>query len=153
MRLIITCIALMLSPSSFSQLIGWNYDQVVKLKGTNYELKNTTTEGGTQIYFLKYYKKLNIDGPEMLGEYTETFVFRKSTNEVYSYLFLGSKKETDVVALIENNNNKYKVIDKGNKQENFEWHDEKSNTVFILNLMSNVGNEYKYIKYIAMGRE
>jgi len=153
MKFFITATALMISSSCFSQLIGWTFDQVVKLKGTEYELKNSTTNTGTKIYFVSYEKKLYIDGPKELANYKETFVFKKSSNVVYSYQFLGSKKETDVTALIESNNQKFKVIDKGGKQKDFEWHDEKSNTVYILTLMSDVGNEYKYIAYIAMGQE
>src|SRR5450432_2464910 len=111
MKFFITAITFMISSSCFSQLIGWTFDQVVKLKGTDYKLKSSTTNTGTEIYFVSYDKKLYIDGPKELANYSETFVFKKPSNIVYLYHFSGSKKETDVTALIESNNEKFKVID------------------------------------------
>ena len=148
MKLIITCIALMISLSSQSQLIGWSFDQVVKFKGDNYKLTNEDDAR----YYIEYRKELYIDGPKELTHYTEMFIFRKAANKVYAYMFLGAKKETDIANIIETNNQNFKVIDKGKKQTSFEWHDEKTNTVYVLSLMTDIGTgDYKSISYTARG--
>lgn len=151
MKPLFTSIALIISLSSFSQLVGWSFDQVVKLKGTDYkyEIEGTDEEFGER-YSITYKKEFYIDGK--YARATEIFSFRKSSNIVFKYLFMGAKKETDILSIIENNNQKFKVIDKGNKQPDFIWHDEKANVNYQLSVMSSIGNgEYKYINYFAIG--
>lgn len=138
---------------SFSQLIGWSFDQVVRLKGSNYEMIKTKTDAGVDIYFLKYKLQNYINGSEDAYGIRESFGFKKSDNKVYNYFFVGAKKENEITEMIENNNKKFKIIDKGKDQKDFEWADEANNIVYTLSIMTDVGNGYKLVNYIAMNKE
>lgn len=146
--ILIFVLSMLFSIVSSSQLIGWSFDQVVRLKGSNYKLEKTKTDDGEDIYFVKYEFKTYLNGREMiLMDIRETYAFKNSNNKVYSVFFLGAKKESELIEIIEKNN-RFKIIDKGKKQEDFEWLDEANNIIYILSIMNDVGNGYKRVSYL-----
>lgn len=154
MKFIITCIALLISLNSFSQLMGWTLEQVVKLKGADYKyaFEGTDEEYGDR-YNISYKKKYYIEGNTQFNYSEEIFSFRKSSNVVFKYMYYGAKKESDILAIIESNNQKFKVIDKGKMQSDFIWHDEKTGAIYQLEITFSIGNgDYKRINYTAIGK-
>jgi len=68
-------------------------------------------------------------------------------------MYYGAKKESDILAIIESNNQKFKVIDKGKMQSSFIWHDETTNAIYQLEITFSIGNgDYKRINYTAIGK-
>ena len=149
MKFIIFCITLLISAPSYSQLIGWTFEQVVKFKGTDYILAQDTDE----MYSLEYKREVSTDGPQYMSHFSEFFSFYKSSNKVFKYLFMGAKKEIDIESIIEKNNQKFKVIDKGKKQPDFQWFDETNNTIYQLSITTSIGSNHKYISYFAIGEK
>ena len=76
-----------------------------------------------------------------------------SPDKVDWYHFVGTKKESEVASIIENNNQKFKSIDKGKEQRGFEWYDEKSKMIYSLTLIGVVINDYRIIVYDVMPQE
>lgn len=114
-----------------SQLLGWSFDDVIKLKGKEYKT-GPSKEGS---YFVSYEVKTSIvDGKEYPVGSGETFLFDSVTNKVWRYVLVGLKSESDIVEIIEKNNSKFKKIDLGSKQNFFQWIDIQNNIEYNLNI-------------------
>lgn len=150
MKLILTCIfAILFKSITFSQFFGWSFDQVVRLKGSNYEMTSSRNDKNEDIYSIKYKYQNYVNGKDDGFGIIERYIFKRSDNKVFSFSFIGQKKENEIIEIIETNNKKYKVIDKGKDQEAFEWLDEENSVLYILNFIGIYTSGYKAVSYLV----
>jgi hypothetical protein len=129
--------------SGYAQQLGWSFDDVVRLKGEYYKI-GPSKEGS---YFVSYnVEKSIVNGKEYPVGSNETYLFDLTTNKVWRYVFLGVKREVDIVDIIEKNNTKYKKIDMGSKQNFYQWIDINNNVEYNLNIQIQL-DDCKFILY------
>lgn len=129
--------------SAKSQLLGWTFDEVIRLKGKDYKI-GPSKKGS---YFVSYEIKTSIvNGKERSIGSGETYLFDSITNKVWRYGFSGLKRESDIVEIIERNNAKFKIIDMGSKQNFYQWIDIQSKAEYTLSIMMQL-EDNKFILY------
>lgn len=142
-------ISLFLITSASSQLLGWSFNEVIRLKGKDYK-SGPSKEGS---YFVSYEVKTSIvNGKEYLVGSGETYLFDSITNKVWKYMFVGLKSESDIVEIIEKNNSKFKKIDIGSKQNFFQWIDLQNNAEYTLSIEMQL-EDNKFIFYTCEIKE
>lgn len=135
--------------SASSQLLGWSFDEVIRLKGKDYKT-GPSKEGS---YFVSYEVKTSIvSGKEYPVGSSETYLFNRITNKVWKYTFAGLKGESDIVEIIEKNNSKFKKIDMGSKQNSFQWIDVQNNVEYTLSIKMQL-EDNKFILYFCELKE
>jgi hypothetical protein len=135
--------------SASSQLLGWSFNEVIRLKGKDYK-SGPSKEGS---YFVSYEVRTSIvNGKEYPVGSGETYLFDSITNKVWRYMLVGLKSESDIVEIIEKNNSKFKKIDMGSKQNFFQWIDLQNNVEYTLSIEMQLGDN-KFILYTCEIKE
>ena len=93
---LLSLISILLIEVAYSQQLGWTFNDIVKLKGNNFERSNIDAN----VYNISYEKKIMENGKEFI-DFTEIYYFNSSTNKVYRYMSIGNKSESEIVEIIE----------------------------------------------------
>ena len=126
-----------------SQQLGWTFDEVVRLKGKDYKIGQL--KEGT--YTLNYEVKTSlVNGQEYPVGYGEVYRINANTSKVLRYTFVGLKRESDIVEIIEKNNSKFKKVDMGSKQNFYQWIDIQNNAEYTLSIQTQL-EDNKFILY------
>jgi len=142
---LLSLISILLIEVAYSQQLGWTFNDIVKLKGNNFERSNIDAN----VYNISYEKKIMENGKEFI-DFTEIYYFNSATNKVYRYMSIGNKSESEIVEIIEKNNSKFKKVDMGLKQKGFQWIDTENNAEYNLSLFPELNlGEKKYVLYGA----
>jgi len=142
---LLTLISIFFIDVAYSQQLGWTFNEIIKLKGKNYEQTNNN-DGYTLSY--ENYGKMIMDDGKKVSDLTEVYSFISTTNKVYKYISIGWKTESEIVEIIEKNNSKFKKVDMGSKQKGFQWIDTENNAEYNLSLFPEMNlGEYKSILY------
>ncbi len=129
--------------SASSQLLGWSFDDVIKLKGKDYK----SGPSKESYYFVRYEIKTSIvNGKEYTVGSGETYIFDSITNKVCTYNLIGLKRESDIIEIIEKNNSKFKKIDMGSKLNFYKWVDLQNNIEYNLSIQMQL-EDNKFIIY------
>jgi hypothetical protein len=129
--------------SASSQLLGWTFDEVIRLKGKDYKT-GPSKEGS---YFVSYEAKTSIvNGKEYPVGSGETYLLKTITNKVWRYVLVGLKSEGDIIEIIEKNNSRFKKVDMGSKQTFYQWIDVQNNTEYTLSIQMQL-EDNKFILY------
>jgi hypothetical protein len=135
--------------SASSQLLGWTFDEVIRLKGKDYKT-GPSKEGS---YFVSYEAKTSIvNGKEYPVGSGETYLLKTITNKVWRYVLVGLKSEGDIIEIIEKNNSRFKKVDMGSKQTFYQWIDVQNNTEYTLSIQMQL-EDNKFILYSCTIKE
>lgn len=105
-----------------SQNLGWEYDDLLKIKGYNY-VKEEMKDSEFSLNFKK-------DIAQYIS-WSDGYVFNGKTRKVVRYIGSGHMLKSDLEEIIEKNNSKYQKV-KLESVDNFQWEDTEHGALYLI---------------------